>query len=82
MAGRKRKTKERLVYKAELIDRSGASYVTLLKDIDRGLLAPGRKIGGYTAWLESEVLAYFKALPKQKFIKEERRAIAERALAS
>jgi predicted DNA-binding transcriptional regulator AlpA len=78
----KRTPRERLVSKAELMERSGASYVTILRDIERGRLAPPRMIGNnVVAWKESEVLAYFDALPPSCFAKRlaAKRLAAKRA---
>jgi hypothetical protein len=59
------RTREHLVTKAELLERSGASYDTILKDIHNRRLSPCRVIGGRSVWLESEVLAYFQNLPRR-----------------
>ena len=60
-------SEERLLSKAEVIDRTGKSFVTLWTRMRDGRFPRARDAHGRPAWLASEVDAWMKNLPVRKF---------------
>src|SRR5271166_4027039 len=54
---------DRLIFRGELIDVVGVSYVTVWSWMRAGTFPRGRDIGGRTAWIESEVAAWIASRP-------------------
>ena len=54
---------DRLIFRSELIDIVGVSYVTVWSWMRAGTFPRGRDIGGRTAWIESEVAAWIASRP-------------------
>jgi predicted DNA-binding transcriptional regulator AlpA len=54
---------DRLIFRSELIDAVGVSYVTVWSWMRAGTFPRGRDIGGRTAWIESEVAAWIASRP-------------------
>ena len=58
-----KKSIDRLIFRGELIDIVGVSYVTVWNQMRAGTFPRGRDLGGRTAWLESEVAAWIASRP-------------------
>ena len=54
---------DRLIFRNELIDIVGVSYVTVWSWMRAGTFPRGRDIGGRTAWIESEIAAWIASRP-------------------
>ena len=54
---------DRLIFRGELLDIVGVSYVTVWSWMRAGTFPRGRHIGGRTAWIESEVAAWIASRP-------------------
>ena len=54
---------DRLIFRSELIETVGLSYVTIWSRMRAGTFPRGRDIGGRTAWLESEVASWIASRP-------------------
>jgi prophage regulatory protein len=58
--------KERLLYKPEVLDITGLTYVTLWKWMQRGDFPRSRDLGGKSAWLKSEIDAWIADRPVRR----------------
>jgi predicted DNA-binding transcriptional regulator AlpA len=56
---------DRLVYKAETVERTGRTYPTLWAWMCVDKFPRARVVGGRIAWLNSELEAWMESLPKQ-----------------
>jgi predicted DNA-binding transcriptional regulator AlpA len=54
---------DRLIFRSELIDIVGVSYVTVWSWMRAGTFPRGRDIGGRTAWIQSEVADWIASRP-------------------
>ena len=63
---------DRLIFRSELIDIVGVSYVTVWSWMRAGTFPRGRDIGGRTAWIESEVAAWIASRPIRRLKGDER----------
>jgi predicted DNA-binding transcriptional regulator AlpA len=63
---------DRLIFRDELIDIVGVSYVTVWNWMRAGTFPRGRDIGGRTAWIESEVAAWIASRPIRRLKGDER----------
>src|SRR5271157_2024839 len=63
---------DRLIFRSELIDTVGVSYVTVWSWMRAGTFPRGRDIGGRTAWIESEVAAWIASRPIRRLKGDER----------
>lgn len=59
-------TGTRLLSKPEVLDRVGVSYQTIWSWMRTERFPRSRVIGGKICWLEEEVEAWMKALPKSR----------------
>lgn len=55
--------KSRFVFKPEVLDRTGVTYVTIWHWMRAGTFPRSREVGGKTAWLESEIDAWIANRP-------------------
>jgi predicted DNA-binding transcriptional regulator AlpA len=58
-----RRSLDRLIFRSELIDIVGVSYVTVWSWMRAGTFPRGRDIGGRTAWIESEIADWIASRP-------------------
>ena len=56
----------RLVFKGELLERTGLSFPTIWLMMRKGNFPRSRVVGGKSAWLAYEVDAWFAALPRRR----------------
>jgi prophage regulatory protein len=56
----------RLVFKGELLERTGLSFPTIWSMMRKGKFPRSRVVGGKSAWLANEVDAWFAALPRRR----------------
>ena len=63
---------DRLIFRSELIDIVGVSYVTVWSWMRAGTFPRGRDIGGRTAWIEFEVAAWIASRPIRRLKGDER----------
>ncbi len=63
---------DRLIFRRELINTVGVSYVTVWSWMRAGTFPRGRDIGGRTAWIESEVAAWIASRPIRHLKGDER----------
>jgi predicted DNA-binding transcriptional regulator AlpA len=59
-------TGTRLLSKPEVLDRVGVTYQTIWAWMRTGKFPRSRVIGGKICWLENEIEAWMKALPKSR----------------
>ena len=57
---------DRLLYKSEIIEVTGLSYVSVWSLMRKGAFPRSRIVGGQSAWLQSEVTSWLRGLPKRK----------------
>jgi excisionase family DNA binding protein len=69
-------TGARLLSKPEVCDRIGVSYQTIWTWMRRNEFPRSRVIGGKICWLESEIEAWMKALPKSRLKGDDENATA------
>ncbi len=58
---------DRLLSKAEVLDKVGLSFPTLWGRMRDGTFPRARDLGGKSCWLESEVSAWIAALPVRRY---------------
>jgi predicted DNA-binding transcriptional regulator AlpA len=63
---------DRLIFRSELIDIVGVSYVTVWSWMRAGTFPRGRDIGGRTAWIQSEVADWIASRPIRRLKGDER----------
>jgi len=56
----------RLVFKGELLERTGLSFPTIWSMMRKGEFPRSRVVGGKSAWLAREVDSWFAALPRRR----------------
>jgi prophage regulatory protein len=54
---------QKLISKAEVLDRVGVTYVTIWKWMRTGAFPRARILGGKSCWVESEIDDWIEALP-------------------
>ncbi|SRR6266404_3976325 len=57
----------RFVFKPEVLDRVGVSYVTIWQWMREGKFPCSREVGGKVAWLESEIDEWMATRPLRKY---------------
>jgi predicted DNA-binding transcriptional regulator AlpA len=57
---------DRLVFKGELLERTGLSFPTIWSMMRKGEFPRSRVVGGKSAWLASEFEAWLVALPRRR----------------
>ena len=57
---------DRLVFKGELLERTGLSFPTIWLMMRKGEFPRSRVVGGKSAWLAREVDAWFVSLPLRR----------------
>jgi prophage regulatory protein len=57
---------ERLLFKPEVIERTGLSFPTIWGLMRKGEFPRSRIVGGRSAWLSSEIDAWIRRLPVRK----------------
>ena len=57
----------RFVFKPEVLDRVGVSYVTIWQWMRTGTFPASREVGGKVAWLESEIDEWMVTRPLRKY---------------
>ena len=57
---------DRLVFKGELLERTGLSFPTIWSMMRKGEFPRSRVVGGKSAWLAREVDSWFAALPRRR----------------
>jgi prophage regulatory protein len=57
----------RFVFKPEVLDRVGVSYVSLWQWMREGKFPCSREVGGKVAWLESEIDEWIATRPLRKY---------------
>jgi predicted DNA-binding transcriptional regulator AlpA len=60
----------RLIYKKELCEWLGLSFVTIWRLIRQGLLPPPRILGGKSVWFEHEINERLAQLPVRRYKKK------------
>lgn len=58
---------KRFIYKAEVVERIGVSYVAIWRWMGDGEFPLGREVGGRVAWLESEIDDWMMSRPPRKY---------------
>jgi prophage regulatory protein len=71
-AGAQQRSLDRFIFRSELTDIVGVSYVTIWNWMRAGTFPRGRDIGGRTAWIESEVAAWIASRPIRRLKGDER----------
>jgi prophage regulatory protein len=61
----------RFVFKPEVLDRVGVSYVTIWQWMRAGTFPASREVGGKVAWLESEIDRWIATRPARQYKKAE-----------
>ena len=61
----------RLLYKPQVVELVGLSFVSLWEMIRRGQFPAPRQIGSRSAWLRGEIVAWLQALPKREYLPAE-----------
>jgi prophage regulatory protein len=57
----------RFVFKPEVLDRVGVSYVSIWQWMRTGAFPASREVGGKVAWLESEIDEWMATRPLRKY---------------
>jgi predicted DNA-binding transcriptional regulator AlpA len=57
----------RLITKAEVIERTSLTFVSIWRQMIAGTFPPARKVGGKSLWIEAEIEAWIKALPVREY---------------
>jgi predicted DNA-binding transcriptional regulator AlpA len=57
----------RLISKAEVIERTHLTFVSIWRLMIAGTFPPARKVGGKSLWIEAEIDAWIKALPVREY---------------
>ena len=57
----------RFIFKPEVLDRVGVSYVTIWQWMRTGAFPASREVGGKVAWLESEIDDWMTTRPLRKY---------------
>ena len=57
----------RFVFKPEVLDRVGVSYVSIWQWMREGKFPCSREVGGKVAWLESEIDEWMETRPLRKY---------------
>ena len=58
---------DRLVFKGELLERTGLSFPTIWKMMRDGEFPRARVVGGQSAWLNSEIDNWIAHLPRRRY---------------
>jgi predicted DNA-binding transcriptional regulator AlpA len=67
-----KKPLDRLIFRSELVETVGLSYVTIWSRMRAGTFPRGRDIGGRTAWIESEIAAWIASRPVRRLKGDDR----------
>jgi predicted DNA-binding transcriptional regulator AlpA len=65
------KQPSRFVYKAEVCDRIGVTYVSIWRWMQAGTFPASREVGGQVAWLAEEIENWIATRPTRKIKKAE-----------
>ena len=57
----------RLLSKAEVLDRTGVTFVSIWRWMQHGKFPAARSVGGKSVWIEAEVAAWMHSLPLRKY---------------
>jgi len=60
----------RLMSKAEVLERTGLTFVSIWRQMREGRFPAARCLGGKSVWIESEVAAWMRALPLREYKQE------------